>query len=59
MATDAAPLTGLIPLNYLRGYSEALLLPVQQLLAERRLGASIRKRYPELHDVRSDGALVA
>ena len=56
MATDALPLT---QLNYLRGYSEALLLPVQQLLAEGRLGASIRQRYPELHDVRSDGALVA
>jgi hypothetical protein len=43
--------------KYLQGYAPALLAPVQQLLAEGRLGAVLAQRYPEAHAVRSDGAL--
>ena len=45
-------------LPYLRHYPEQILQQVRQLLAERRLGASLQRRYPELsHDIQSDAAL--
>ena len=45
------------PLKYLVGYPDHLLQHVEQLLSEGRLGASILRRYPDLHDVRTDKAL--
>jgi len=44
-------------LKYLAGYPAALLAQVQSLIDEGRLGDSVRRRYPELHEVRSDTAL--
>jgi predicted metal-dependent hydrolase len=44
-------------LKYLQGYSPDLLSRVQVLLDEGRLGQSVRQRYPDGHDVRTDGAL--
>jgi predicted metal-dependent hydrolase len=44
-------------LKYLSGYPPALVAQVQALIDEGRLGESVRKRYPALHDVRSDTAL--
>jgi len=44
-------------LKYLHGYPPQLLQPVQALLAQGRLGAMVRQRYPEAHEVRTDGAL--
>ncbi|WP_161974414.1 YgjP-like metallopeptidase domain-containing protein [Piscinibacter terrae] len=44
-------------MNYLRGYPPELLAQVSQLLAEGRLGETLRRRYPEAHDVRTDQAL--
>jgi predicted metal-dependent hydrolase len=46
-------------LKYLNGYPPQLLAEVGELLAQRRLGALIAERYPEPHDVRTDGALYA
>jgi UTP pyrophosphatase len=45
------------PLKYLQGYSPELLARVARLLAERRLGETLRSRYPEAHTLRTDGAL--
>ena len=45
------------PLSYLQGASPATLARVQALLAERRLGALLRERYPEPHTLRSDRLL--
>ena len=45
-------------MKYLSGYPAALLAPVQALLAQGRLGPTLAARYPNGHDVRSDGALV-
>lgn len=44
-------------LKYLSGYPAELIAQAQQLLAERRLGASLARRYPALHEVRTDRAL--
>jgi predicted metal-dependent hydrolase len=44
-------------LRYLAGYPPHLLEGVQDLLAERRLGASLLQRYPDSHAVRNDAAL--
>src|SRR5690349_13696474 len=44
-------------LKYLAGYPPALIAQVQSLIDEGRLGESVGKRYPELHEVRSDTAL--
>ena len=44
------------PLTYLQGVAPATLAQVQALLAERRLGALMRQRYPEPHTLRSDRA---
>jgi UTP pyrophosphatase len=45
-------------LRYLAGYAPPLLEKVQALLAQGRLRASVVQRYPELHTVRNDGALL-
>ena len=44
-------------LPFLGGYPEATLEQVRALIAQGRLGDYLRRRYPEAHDVRSDGAL--
>jgi len=44
-------------LKYLQGYPPELLAQAQGLLAEGRLMAAVRKRYPEDHTIRSDRAL--
>jgi len=44
-------------LKYLSGYPPELLAQVMALIEEGRLGESLGKRYPEAHDVRTDGAL--
>ena len=44
--------------NYLAGYPAPLLAEVQPLIASGRLGESLRRRYPQTHEVRSDRALV-
>jgi predicted metal-dependent hydrolase len=45
------------PLKYLRGYAPGLLAQVGQLIDEGRLGDSLRRRYPQGHEVRTDRAL--
>jgi UTP pyrophosphatase len=45
------------PLKYLRGYAPHLLAQVGQLIDEGRLGDSLRRRYPQGHEVRTDRAL--
>jgi UTP pyrophosphatase len=49
----AAPPT----LKYLNGYAPHLLAEVRRLLGEGRLGRTLRQRYPQAHEVRTDGAL--
>ncbi|MDE2369998.1 MAG: M48 family metallopeptidase [Burkholderiales bacterium] len=44
-------------LSYLRGYPAELVADVPRLLAEGRLGAMLRRRYPETHEVRNESAL--
>jgi hypothetical protein len=44
-------------LRYLAGYPEPVLAQVRELLASQRLGALLRSRYPQRHDIRSDRAL--
>jgi predicted metal-dependent hydrolase len=44
-------------LKYLAGYPPQLLAQVSQLIAQGRLGETLRHRYPEAHDVRNDQAL--
>ena len=44
-------------LKYLGGYPEPLLAQVQSLIDEGLLGESLRKRYPQTHEVRTDKAL--
>jgi predicted metal-dependent hydrolase len=44
-------------LPFLGGYPEATLEQVRALIAQGRLEDYLRRRYPEAHDVRSDGAL--
>lgn len=46
-------------MKYLAGYPEPILAQVRQLLAQGRLGESLRSRYPERHGIRSDRALFA
>jgi predicted metal-dependent hydrolase len=46
-----------IPLKYLAGYPEHLLLQVRQLIDQGKLAEVIAKRYPEPHEVRTDKAL--
>ena len=44
--------------NYLAGYPPELLAQVQPLIDTGRLGTSLRQRYPEAHEVRSERALL-
>ncbi|MEO6030454.1 MAG: YgjP-like metallopeptidase domain-containing protein [Burkholderiaceae bacterium] len=44
-------------LKYLSGYAPELLAQASELIAQGRLGESLRRRYPEAHEVRSDPAL--
>jgi UTP pyrophosphatase len=44
-------------LPYLRGYAPELIASAQQLITEGRLLASVLRRYPQAHEVRSDRAL--
>jgi predicted metal-dependent hydrolase len=50
-----SPARGDLP--FLGGYPEATLEQVRALIAQGRLDDYLRRRYPEAHDVRSDGAL--
>ncbi|MDP3136872.1 MAG: DUF45 domain-containing protein [Burkholderiaceae bacterium] len=45
------------PLKYLSGYPAPLIAQVQDLLAQRRLGDLLRRKYSGAHDIRSDRAL--
>lgn len=49
------PVNGRLP--YLAGYAEETLAQVRPLLASGELGERLRRRYPEVHEVRTDGAL--
>ena len=44
-------------LKYLAGYAPEVLARVGELIAQGRLGDSLRQRYPDAHGVRSDPAL--
>lgn len=44
-------------LKYLAGYSESVTSKVGQLLAEKRLGEVLLKKYPSAHDIRTERAL--
>ena len=44
-------------LPYLHGYPPQVLAHASELLAQGRLAASVLQRHPEMHDVRTDGAL--
>jgi predicted metal-dependent hydrolase len=44
-------------LNYLAGYPAALIDQVQQAIAQDKLAAPLRKKYPVAHEVRTDRAL--
>ncbi|MCX9156284.1 M48 family metallopeptidase [Niveibacterium sp. 24ML] len=45
------------PFRYLAGYPERLSAPVRALIEAGRLGAVLRERYPQAHEVRTDRAL--
>ena len=45
------------PLPYLAGYPDETQANVRALLASGELGERLRRRYPEPHEVRTDGAL--
>jgi predicted metal-dependent hydrolase len=45
------------PPNYLAGYPAALVAQLQQLIAQDRLADLLRKKYPLVHEVRTDKAL--
>lgn len=45
-------------LRYLRGYPDSLLASAEHLVREGRATAHLAQRYPETHDIRSDGALI-
>ena len=45
-------------MNYLAGYPAEWLAKVQPLIDAGRLGDTLRERYPDAHEVRSDGALI-
>jgi predicted metal-dependent hydrolase len=49
----------LSPLKYLQAYPPALQDQVRQLIAQSRLDAYLKQRYPERHAVQSDKALYA
>lgn len=45
------------PLPYLAGYGADTLAQVRQLLAQGRIAPLLQRRYPDAHQVRTDGAL--
>lgn len=45
------------PLKYLAGHPEELQARVQNMIAQGRLGESLRQRYGDVHEVRGDRAL--
>lgn len=45
------------PLKYLTGYSEDTITQVEKIIAEERLSELLRKKYPHIHEVRSDNQL--
>jgi predicted metal-dependent hydrolase len=45
------------PLKYLQGYAADTLAQVEQLIADKRLGEWLLKKYPSGHGVRTDKAL--
>ena len=45
------------PLPYLAGYTDETLAAVRLLLAQGRLADVLLRRYPDAHEVRTDGAL--
>jgi UTP pyrophosphatase len=47
----------MFPLKYLAGYPDDVQARVRELIAQGRLGDSLRQRYGEQHDVRTDRAL--
>ncbi len=44
-------------LKYLAGYPEQVTTPVQRLIAEKRLGNAILKRFPVAHEITTERAL--
>ncbi len=44
-------------LKYLSGYPDQLTSQIRQLIAEKKLGQILLKRYPKPHDIRTDKAL--
>ncbi len=44
-------------LPYLQGYSNELIAQVESLIRDNRLRTVLEKRYPEIHEIRSDKAL--
>ena len=49
------PAPGVLP--YLSGYPDETLASVRLLLAQGRLADALQRRYPDAHEVRTDGAL--
>jgi predicted metal-dependent hydrolase len=46
-----------VDLKYIAHYPQPLQDQVRELLAQGKLGDMLRKKYPSVHDVRTDGAL--
>jgi predicted metal-dependent hydrolase len=44
-------------MNYLAGYPAALVAPIHQLIAQKKLGAALLQKYPQVHEMRTDKAL--
>ncbi len=44
-------------LQYLRGYPDHLVSQVQHLVDQNKLGAWLKKRYPENHNIKTEKAL--
>jgi predicted metal-dependent hydrolase len=47
----------MLPLKYLNAYSPDLQHQARQLMAEKRLGDYLQRKYPQQHDVQNDKAL--
>jgi predicted metal-dependent hydrolase len=44
-------------MKYLTGYSESITAQVNQLISEDRLGSILLKKYPSIHEIRTEKAL--
>ncbi len=44
-------------INYLAGYPAALVIQIQQLIAQKKLGDLLQQKYPKTHEIRTDKAL--